>query len=508
MDNLGSQSQRGTENIRAIMEFAKGCPELDPQGHWASHLRDIPREVMDRCPGLWRCDVALAKILVTIDASDVELHRRWVDLVDRVVSHRQSGIKNRKISTRTYAEVSRTIAEILQCALRMATAGVDLDMYRMDFNSYSLSALELLVAQLVAFYNRWPVNRQSVKNPEPLTVFDRYVKHFNSFVRAGAFPLISIKDSMSHERLVAHMGQLDLEHPEWFAAHPPERPVRNQCRIEERHEVALRNACLTAKETFIVRLLSCFAPRKGAICSIRISDVWDSNRKEPLTVLALLEKNSKVRRVPLDDKFRELISQYINNEHPGGSSPWLFPNARRQMSYDSHVVRGTLERLCRRAKIPIFNPHKFRSYIVMKGMRRKRSFAEMSKFLGHESINTTFESYFDINLEDIAAEMDDTRGEPIATPAEGLDVHRRTDDLNSECLSLWRRDQDRIRQLEKDLEQERRFREFATKRMKTDDLEWVLEQCGNIPADARSAHASDLGGMAASSRTDTTHPFD
>lgn len=496
---------------RAILEFVKGLPEVDTEGRWCSHLRMLPRSVLDQTPELWQYNASLAKILMDIDGSEGSaLHRRWVRVADLVVAHRTRGTHSRmkKIPARVRDGVSRRLAVVIGCIRRLSNVFPAVDVASLDFAALDLDAVYVLVARMTGYQFRHPYSNCKVKNDTPRTPLDHNMFTFTGYIHAGVFPQVGTAEVLRHERLIALLGDLDLQHPDIFSANPPTLKRRSQVRIGESHEIAVRNACATAAESLIVRLLGCFGPRAGAICTIRMVDVWDSVKGVPLPTLRLTEKGSKIRSIPLDAASQELVARYVASEHPGRGTPWLFPHPHCQMMADETIVRRVLERVCKRANTPMLNPHKFRPYVVHKGLKRKRTFAEMSKFLGHESMQTTYESYFDIDTEDIAAEMEPNEEETGTTGGDKKNGVGSIGHLDSECLSMWDQDQQRLRKLEEELEKERIFRQLAVSRLKNEDLCWILQQCESqttrdaeaLSDAARTPPVSSIGG--------TEHPFD
>ena len=149
--------------------------------------------------------------------------------------------------------------------------------------------------------------------------------------------------------------------------------------------------------------------------------MWNEATDSPRDSVTLMEKAGEFRSVTLNESARSLMQNYVTHERTF-DCPWLFPRACRPMEFDYHVVRRVVHTLCDRANVRRLNPHKFRSYVLMQGVKKRIPFATMSKFLGHKRINTSYEFYFDVDLDQIAEELE----RPVViNPPRAQTEHRR-----------------------------------------------------------------------------------
>lgn len=75
------------------------------------------------------------------------------------------------------------------------------------------------------------------------------------------------------------------------------------------------------------------------------------------------------------------------------------------MIKEGHTDKGTIEammrKLAKRAGVKTANPHKFRRTCASMALRRGMPIEQVSKMLGHESVETT-QIYLDLREEDLA----------------------------------------------------------------------------------------------------------
>lgn len=133
-------------------------------------------------------------------------------------------------------------------------------------------------------------------------------------------------------------------------------------------------------------------------------------------------KGEKDRYVYLNARAKLTIDRYLKERTD--DNPYLFPGGRNAtdisgdgkskmrtwwkypelVTEDTHIEKGTIEqmmrKLAKRAGVEQANPHKFRRTCATMALRRGMPIEQVSKMLGHESIQTT-QIYLDLNEEDL-----------------------------------------------------------------------------------------------------------
>ena len=147
----------------------------------------------------------------------------------------------------------------------------------------------------------------------------------------------------------------------------------------------LRATATTEREKAIVELLLSTGCRVSELAQILISEI----ERERILVHG---KGQKDRYVYLNAKAVLAIEIYMNKRKD--NSPYLFPG-----NEDGHIGKGTIEmitrKLAQQAGVERANPHKFRRTCATMALRRGMPIEQVSKMLGHESVETT-QIYLDL----------------------------------------------------------------------------------------------------------------
>lgn len=173
----------------------------------------------------------------------------------------------------------------------------------------------------------------------------------------------------------------------------------------------------------IIEILLSTWCRVSELAQMKISDITDG--KESVVVHG---KGSKDRTCYFNAKAQMCVDKYLKQRND--SNPYLFPkghdllNTRYQsvlrkykksrkewwqipelVEKDGHqdhsAIESLVRRLGRKAGVPDTHPHRFRRTGATFALRRGMPVEQVSKLLGHESINTT-QIYLDISEQEIA----------------------------------------------------------------------------------------------------------
>ncbi|MDO5776536.1 MAG: tyrosine-type recombinase/integrase [Eubacteriales bacterium] len=180
----------------------------------------------------------------------------------------------------------------------------------------------------------------------------------------------------------------------------------------------LRMVTKDERESAILEVLLSTGCRVSELVGIAISDIEGER-------VLVHGKGAKDRYVYLNAKAQLAVKAYLNKR--SDSNPYLFPKGlgileapeeekklllgkkSEWWKYPQLIVAGTIStstieqttrRIAKRAGVEKANPHKFRRTCATMALRRGMPIEQVSKMLGHESIETT-QIYLDLSEEDL-----------------------------------------------------------------------------------------------------------
>lgn len=182
----------------------------------------------------------------------------------------------------------------------------------------------------------------------------------------------------------------------------------------------IRDATRNTRERAIVEVLLSTGCRVGELVNIKIRDIEGDK-------IVVHGKGEKDRTVYLNAKAIVSLERYLDER--SDKNPYLlcggfytqndsgvmrkYQNSKKGewyrnpelVSSDRHVDKGTIEQLMRKLKKrsgieSACYPHKFRRTCATMALRRGMPIEQVSKMLGHESIETT-QIYLDLNEDDM-----------------------------------------------------------------------------------------------------------
>lgn len=178
----------------------------------------------------------------------------------------------------------------------------------------------------------------------------------------------------------------------------------------------IRAACKSSRETAIIETLVSTWCRVSELVSIKTSDIHGNK-------ISVRGKGDKFRDVYLNARASIAIDTYLKERtdpnpylFPGGASNFIRIGAKGRpydwykhpefVSSDMHVDKGTVESMIRRigrdAGVEHAHPHRFRRTGATLALRQGMPLIQVSKLLGHESIETT-QIYLDISDDELEA---------------------------------------------------------------------------------------------------------
>lgn len=177
----------------------------------------------------------------------------------------------------------------------------------------------------------------------------------------------------------------------------------------------MRNELETSKDKCVFELLLSTGCRVSELVNIKISEVENDR-------ILVHGKGEKDRYVYINAKAHYALEKYLADRED--DNPYLFPRmksiqeigketARKELKnwykhkeniiQDMHTGMGTIESYVRKLGRSVdvhAHPHKFRRTAATMALRRGMPIEQVSKMLGHESIETT-QIYLDLSEEDL-----------------------------------------------------------------------------------------------------------
>lgn len=173
-------------------------------------------------------------------------------------------------------------------------------------------------------------------------------------------------------------------------------------------EVAqLLSTAKSLQDRCVIVVLAHTGLRRRAVAWMQLSAVWDGVQVRAEGYA--LEKGSLTRSFTIDDLMAQCLTDYILHERRGGpSSPWLFPSRYKpaQCIHPSTLALR-LRQHCDRLGIvgQHARPHGMRRYTVAALLRAGNRIEDVSRWLGHRAMQTTYQNYWDSTVHDISREM-------------------------------------------------------------------------------------------------------
>lgn len=164
----------------------------------------------------------------------------------------------------------------------------------------------------------------------------------------------------------------------------------------------IRLAVTTQKENAILELLISTGCRVSEICQIMVSDIAENK-------VLVHGKGQKDRYVYLTARAKKAIELYMETEYfkkrYSLGNPYLFARERmiepdRYMHMDKGAVENMVRTLGKKADVKNVHPHRFRRTCATNALRRGMPIEQVSKMLGHNSIETT-QIYLDLDEESL-----------------------------------------------------------------------------------------------------------
>lgn len=170
-------------------------------------------------------------------------------------------------------------------------------------------------------------------------------------------------------------------------------PKRRKQEFSELEVEKLRSAASNAKETLIIELLLSTGCRVSELVSLNFSDYDQENDS-----IEVIGKGNKQRTLYFNAKAKLALNHYLK-EAPHITGP-LFYGQTREKEMTTAGVQKLVKRLGERAGVLNVHPHRFRRTAATLARRHGMPIELVSRFLGHENIETTM-AYSMINDDEV-----------------------------------------------------------------------------------------------------------
>lgn len=170
-------------------------------------------------------------------------------------------------------------------------------------------------------------------------------------------------------------------------------PKRRKQEFSELEVEKLRSAASNAKETLIIELLLSTGCRVSELVSLNFSDYDQENDS-----IEVIGKGDKQRTLYFNAKAKLALNYYLK-EVPHITGP-LFYGQTKGEEMTTAGVQKLVKRLGKRAGVLNVHPHRFRRTAATLARRHGMPIELVSRFLGHENIETTM-AYSMINDDEV-----------------------------------------------------------------------------------------------------------
>lgn len=154
---------------------------------------------------------------------------------------------------------------------------------------------------------------------------------------------------------------------------------------------------LGSRDRLILCILAETGLRRRAVAWLTVDGVYDAVAGTARPVATATEKGLVPRQFLLSAGTRALLEGYVQRAHPHDvASPWLFPSPRQpSVPIRAATVNRILQRACRDLGIRgrHIHSHAMRKFVVVRLMQLSNRIEDVSKWLGHRSVHTTFGTY-------------------------------------------------------------------------------------------------------------------
>lgn len=303
----------GNDARRRLLVAARRLPAFDPDGIFESHLRRVPRRVMDAHPLLWKYPSFLATQMLRLvpDAADRAHLLAFVHALAEARIAAQPG--------RQEARIRANVAVVFAFPVLLGLANTRGERSFRDLLPRTMQRSQMVdaIGRVTGnAYHRLRTKKVTLQQANSKDGMTRILAFFNGAIRHGLFEDSGIarNQPVAASEVRRRLTALEREQPDAIAAREPLRPVVPRERITEGDvqrflEAVETSACL--RERVVLVLLYTTALRAGAIEGMVLADVWDAARNRPLDYWTVTEKFSARRTVKPCAQLTTAMERYV-----------------------------------------------------------------------------------------------------------------------------------------------------------------------------------------------------
>ena len=180
-------------------------------------------------------------------------------------------------------------------------------------------------------------------------------------------------------------------------------PINNT--LTRVHIDRMKSCVKSIRDEAIFMLMLETGLRRRAVCWMALQGVTDGTNIRSTGYA--IEKGLKIRYFSMSNTLQNVLKTYIATDVPNNSH-WLFPQKGDVSQHiSSSTIRNIFVRICNKSCIPahLSHCHAIRKFVVCELMRAGNSIEQVSKWLGHESVNTTYNHYWDVSVNELSTQM-------------------------------------------------------------------------------------------------------
>lgn len=430
------------EPVYSMLCVAKRHPTVDVDGSFSSHLRSVPHWFMHQHPALWHFPSSLATTLLRHVDADVD-RTHLVLFADHFRRVRIDAAPPGRLAERVAAAVAQDVNKLIAAMAYWRHVHDAVSHWRSHRPSGERRRssepppppppsfcdmlpraatlehlLRLAAVASIRYLNLTPPSRRRkrVDNNLQSGTLGEVVTFWKSVVKHGVFEdgnLAPAAAACVTLRAVRQtMRRLAEEDPDqWGYQHLQHRHMhpltqfKDQITDEEVDRLVAAVGGLPLLHQVVLLLLSHVGLRAGAIARMVLADVYDPENGVMRQRWSVRWFSSGENQCPVMEKFSKRrcfcptkslcasMRMFLASEEHCPHGRYLFSTFSAPLRPHRNVARNVLRALCQKAHLRPIHPHQFRAYVVKVRMAHGSTLEQVSKWLGHRNIQTTYLHY-------------------------------------------------------------------------------------------------------------------
>ena len=138
--------------------------------------------------------------------------------------------------------------------------------------------------------------------------------------------------------------------------------------------------------------------RRRAVAWLRLHEIFKTNTCSVQNAVCTPDKNGNIRMILLGPRAGELLLPYcLNLCATGRHNGWLFPSSKQAgLHIGGPMINRIVQQRCQQLQIVgvHVHAHAIRHYVIRKLVSIDNNLEQVSKWIGHKTINITYEYYW------------------------------------------------------------------------------------------------------------------